>query len=179
MEILREEWRPVKGHEDHYEVSSMGRVRSLPRIVTRAGKPMRCAGKVLDTNVNADGGPGYPVVRIGNRTRNLHTLVLETFVGPKPPGQEGCHKNGVRTDCRLENLRWGTPQSNQMDRVLHGTSNRGERCGAVKLTEDQARVIMNSSEPGCDLARRYGVAQQTICNLRKGRTWAHLRESAA
>jgi hypothetical protein len=179
VEIIHEEWRAVKGYEDHYEVSSLGRVRSLPRIVVRRGKPMRCAGKILECNVTSTSGPGYPVVRIGNRTTNVHRLVLETFVGPRPEGCEACHCNGVRTDNRLANLRWDTARENQMDRARHGTSNRGERCGAVKLTEDQARYIMNSTEPGWELARRFAVSQQTICNLRKGRTWNHLRELVA
>jgi hypothetical protein len=178
MEIIHEEWRAVKGYEDHYEVSNLGRVRSLPRIVVRRGKPMRCAGKILECNVTSTSGPGYPVVRIGNRTTNVHRLVLETFVGPRPEGCEACHCNGIRTDNRSVNLRWDTPRSNQMDRAIHGTSNRGERCGTSLLSASQVLEIRESSERGCDLAARFGVAQQTICAIRKGRSWTHLQTEA-
>ncbi|MFM7012619.1 MAG: HNH endonuclease signature motif containing protein [Betaproteobacteria bacterium] len=40
-------------------------------------------------------------------TRKVHQMVLETFVGPKPEGMQTRHLNGVRTDNRLENLKWG------------------------------------------------------------------------
>lgn len=46
------------------------------------------------------------------------------------------------------------------------------RGAACKLTPDQAREIKRSSERGSDLAARYGVSQQTICDIRKGRKWA-------
>lgn len=46
-----------------------------------------------------------------------HRIILETFNGPCPPGMEGCHGNGVRSDNRLENLRWDTPVSNAADRI--------------------------------------------------------------
>lgn len=45
----------------------------------------------------------------------LHRVVLETFVGPPPPGSYGRHLNDDRSDNRLENLAWGTPQDNVND----------------------------------------------------------------
>jgi hypothetical protein len=174
MAILREEWRAVVGLEGKYEVSNLGRVRSLGgMVVRRHTKPFYRPGRILTGNLS--GGPGYRTVNIGGGNKYVHRLVLEAFVGPRPQGHEGCHRNGIRTDNRLENLRWGTPQSNQTDRVLHGTSNRGERCGSVKLTESQVREILNSKEPGCDLAKRYKVSQQSICCIRKGRNWSHIK----
>ena len=53
-------------------------------------------------------------------TKYIHRLVLEAFVGPCPEGMETCHNNGVRTDNRLENLRWDTSSANNDDIVKHG-----------------------------------------------------------
>jgi hypothetical protein len=63
---------------------------------------------------------GYCLVNIDvdgrNRTRFLHQLVLETFVGPKPPGMEGCHyPDGDKSNNRLSNLRWDTHAENARD----------------------------------------------------------------
>jgi hypothetical protein len=174
MGILHEEWRAVVGREGKYEVSNMGQVRSLDcMVVRRLGKPFFRRGRILEGN--ATGGGGYRTVNVGGGNKYVHHLVLEAFVGPRPRWHEACHRNGIRTDNRLDNLRWDSAQSNQMDRVTHGTSNRGERCGSAKLTELQALEIMASKDPGCQLAQRYGVAQQTICNIRKGRRWTHLK----
>lgn len=179
MDSVPEIWKPVNGHEGHYEVSDQGRVRSLDRYVPRRrGKPMRRVGKILKSIVAA-GGPGYPIINLCGRTTYVHSLVLEAFVGPRPHRHEACHENGIRTDNRLANLRWDTPQANQMDRARHGTSNRGEQCAVAKLTAEQAREIYQSRERGCELAKRYGVTQQTICNLRKGRTWTHFTGASA
>lgn len=174
MESLHEEWRPVKDCEGQYEVSSLGRVRSPARTVVRGGKVHNLKTRIFLCNVSSNSGPGYPVVRLNGRTIYVHQLVLETFVGPRPPRHEACHCNGIRTDNRAVNLRWDTPSANQNDRVTHGTSNRGERCGTAKLTESQVVEILRSPERGCEIAKRFGISQQAVCNIRKRRIWSHI-----
>lgn len=124
---LPENWRDVPGYEGAYEVSDLGRVRSLDRFIafdhpTRPGLWRR--GRMRRTPV---GNHGYPTVsltctRHRQRARLVHRLVLEAFVGPCPPGMEACHNNGDRTDSRLVNLRWDTSTENNRDTVRHGRS---------------------------------------------------------
>jgi hypothetical protein len=64
----------------------------------------------------------------------VHTLVLLTFVGPRPGGHECCHGNGDPSDNRLSNLRWGTRGENMEDCRRHGKLAIGERNGAAKLS---------------------------------------------
>jgi hypothetical protein len=60
--------------------------------------------------------------RVGSQSqRAVHRLVLEAFVGPCPPGMEGCHNDGDQLNNRLDNLRWDTPSNNKLDSVRHGT----------------------------------------------------------
>jgi hypothetical protein len=122
MTILHlEQWRPVVGHPG-YEVSDLGRVRSLDRIVEAKGAtggPRRYKGQMLNP------GPsnfGHLSVVLGrHKTRMVHTLVLEAFVGPRPKGMDGCHGPGGTQDNRLENLRWDTRSNNILDGVRAGT----------------------------------------------------------
>jgi HNH endonuclease len=50
---------------------------------------------------------GYPALDVcGRRHVRVHTLVLETFIGPRSDGLECCHFDGVKENCRMDNLRW-------------------------------------------------------------------------
>lgn len=110
----QERWLPVPGWEGLYEVSDLGRVRSLDR-------PNGLRGRVRVLSV---GSHGYLDVGLCDggvrRTRLVHRLVLEAFVGPCPEGQEACHADSDRTNNRLSNLRWDTTKANAADRVAAG-----------------------------------------------------------
>ena len=118
-----ERWKPVTGHEGIYEVSNHGRVRSVDRTVTRSdGQVHRRKGKLLRTPLNQR---GYQVVNLciqGKcQIRTVHSLIAETFIGTRPEGMEVCHNDGIKTNNRVDNLRYGTSSENMLDNVRHGT----------------------------------------------------------
>jgi hypothetical protein len=122
-----ETWRPVVGYEGRYEVSDLGRVRSLDRTVWRDGPYRRhqvtYRGRVRAVHQQEKGYVGLCLWKDGQtHSCRVHQLVLEAFVGPCPEGMEALHGNGVRHDNRRINLRWGTPAENAADRVRHGTT---------------------------------------------------------
>jgi hypothetical protein len=131
--------------------------------------------------------PLKPIVRDGYCTVNLpragtkdnrriHRLVLEAFVGPCPPGSVACHWDGVRTNNRLENLRWGTHQANSDDAIRHGTKARGEAL-KPKLSEAQVFEIRRLRVDGLTikaLADRFLVSESNVRSVVRGRTWRHL-----
>jgi hypothetical protein len=121
--IPMETWRAIIGYEGLYEVSDLGRVRSLDRIIAqRDGRSCRYRGKVLRPQPATDGG--YYKVRLSNcgvgKTHYTHRLVLDAFIGAAPDGMECLHGNGDPADNRLANLRWGSSSDNQLDKVSHG-----------------------------------------------------------
>ncbi|UGS27597.1 NUMOD4 motif-containing HNH endonuclease [Microbacterium resistens] len=114
-----EEWRPVVGYEGKYEVSNLGRVRSLSRL-SSSGRRVR--GRMMGLRPHPRGYLQTTLTANGIcETKKVHRLVLEAFVGPCPDGMESCHENGVRDDNRLSNLRWDTSLANAADRTAHGT----------------------------------------------------------
>ena len=129
-DITPEQWLPVVGWEKFYKVSDWARVRSLPRTDSLG---RYWPGKVLKTPTGAQ---GYPEVRLSAngiaKTRTVHPLVLEAFVGPRPEGQETRHLDGVRTHGALRNLTYGTRSENTLDQVRHGTHNRLHMGRSVK-----------------------------------------------
>ena len=113
-----ERWRPVPAYAGYYEVSQLGRVRSLPRN-DRRGR--RVVGGMRKPHIAASGYPCVTLHRDGSsQTHYVHSLVLEAFVGPRPPGAEACHGEGGPSDNRVDNLRWDTHRENVLDIVRHG-----------------------------------------------------------
>lgn len=147
-------WKPVVGYESSYEVSDLGNVRSLDRIITtKSGVNKRRKGQPLKPIVLKI---GYCAVNISGM-KYVHRLVLEAFVGECPDGMETCHKNGIRTDNRLENLYWGTSSENSHDIVRHGNHwlNNRERCprghalSGANLVPSQAKKRPNGNSREC------------------------------
>jgi hypothetical protein len=174
-----EEWRDAPGMPGR-KVSNLGRVwtphwngRILPghRVYVN-GRPAQ-----ITVTTKIDGKV---------RTRSVHRLVLEAFVGPCPPGMEGCHNNGDPWDNCLSNLRWDTHQNNMADAFAHGTfvlppsplgntNGRGEKNVKAKITEAQAREVksrLTVGERNIDISRSLGISYDTVCKISAGASWA-------
>jgi thymidylate synthase (FAD) len=123
-DLSSEQWKPVPGFDWH-EISSLGRLRSwAPR--KHRGKPVSPSKPHLKKlSKGASGNYLYASLSTGNGTyvrRNIHSLVLETFVSLKPEGAVARHINGNSFDNRIANLAWGSQQENASDRSLHGVT---------------------------------------------------------
>jgi hypothetical protein len=116
-----EEWRPIPDWPG-YEASSLGRVRSLTRSIPHINGSTRVIqGRVLRPVPDRRGYLRVNVHASGTyRTRYVHVLVLEAFVGRCPPGLEGCHGDGDHLNNTPGNLRWDTYEANRADMVRHG-----------------------------------------------------------
>lgn len=124
-----ERWRSIPGYEGAYEVSNLGRVRSLDRVVIDSrGRSLRLRGRVMAGTLDAIGRPVANLYagKVCTLWR-VCTLVMTAFVGPRPEGMECCHNNGNPADNRLGNLRWDTHSANAMDMVRHGGHNHARR----------------------------------------------------
>lgn len=174
---MKEEWRTVVGYEGLYEISNLGRARALDRrIGCRWGGTRRWRGIVLQPIVASNGYPFVSVCRNGKRKQmSIHRMVLESFVGPRPSGMEACHNDGVRTNCRLDNLRYDTRTNNAADRKTHGTEHVGERAPAARLTDELVRAIRRRDKSAYKWAQELGLGLNTVTRARSGKTWAHIK----
>jgi hypothetical protein len=135
-----EEWRPVVGYEDHYEVSDFGRVRNL--YTERKLKP-RCVRY-----------PHVALYKHGKITEHtVHRLVLAAFVGLCPEGMQGLHKDDVKTNNRLTNLYYGTASQNQKDSRANGRQGRGPQLpnGHAGRVKDLAHCGVSFTQIGAYL----------------------------
>ncbi|WP_448677289.1 NUMOD4 motif-containing HNH endonuclease [Delftia acidovorans] len=172
---MTEQWKPIAGYEGFYEISTLGRVRSLPRIdsIGRARK-----GRMKATPIDRT-STGYRFARLSKdgiaKKLVVHVLVLETFVGPRPsPAMEACHGDGDRANPVLSNLRWDTAKGNAADKRRHGTNMEGEKAPVAVLTNAMVRQILDSQLSSLKLAPLLGVASSTVRAVRLGQNWSHL-----
>ena len=128
--IEGEEWRSIAGYEGYYEVSNLGRVRSLKRTITNAyGVKVKIRPRILRQTLS---GPGkkrkkkdrYKSVGLHKdgvgRTFKVHRLVAEAFI-PNPDNlPEIDHIDANKKNNRVDNLRWCTHQQNMQYMVEMG-----------------------------------------------------------
>lgn len=113
-----EVWRPVVGWEGAYEVSSLGRVRSLDRVIVTRRYKRRMSGRILTPSIDKN---GYLFFSIRKKNVKLHRVVCEAFHGNPPQGLSVVrHLNGDPGDNRPSNLMWGTRKENSADTKRHG-----------------------------------------------------------
>ncbi|SKU62264.1 NUMOD4 motif [Mycobacteroides abscessus subsp. massiliense] len=172
---LSERWLPVPGYEGCYEVSDLGRVRSVDRtFIRRDGVEVTYRGKLLAPNVR----DGRHYVHLYRNNRGplcaIHRLVLEAFIGPRPEGMFGCHANDVPSDNRLVNLRWDTPSGNSRDKVRNGHDHNASKThckrGHEFTTENTGRSGSGRYCRECLRDRR--AAQRDQINARSRAKWA-------
>lgn len=160
-----EQWRSIAGHEGAYEVSDHGRVRSLDRTIggQKPGSTRRWKGRVL-TLVLAEGYQKVSLSKDGEvRQHHVAVLVLEAFVGPRPPSLEACHWDGNPENNYRPNLRWDTGSANALDRIRHGRNHlvgRGERATHCRYRHQLVErnlvksVLTNEGRKKCLACRR-------------------------
>ena len=174
MKLARvpEEWRDIAGYEGYYQVSSLGRVRSLRRKVRHGfdGRLREVPSRILKV---CESGK-YPRVGLAldgrGRTHAVHRLVAETFLGPAPKGAEVLHANDVGTDNRVENLRWGTRSENLRDAVSNGGHYWANKTHCPNGHPYSGENLMVWSD---------GRRRCRTCNQVRGRQyWARKREAA-
>jgi hypothetical protein len=182
---MNEQWKPVVGFEGIYEVSSLGRVRSIDRYVATGyeGKGSRLVpGRLLKTQQDKGGYRTLDLRSAGQGNIRypckVYRLVAEAFIGQSPsPLHVVNHINGIKTDDRPENLEWITQAENMSHAGKHGLMRHGERCHLSKLTDVQVISIRRLRKLGAtlsELAFWFDISAPTVSAIINGKTWKHL-----
>lgn len=170
----KEIWKPVVGYLGFYEVSNLGNVRSLSRLLStgeyRKGIQLNCP---IDRK-----GNGYIFANLSKngivKKKTVHVLVLEAFAGPRPNiFAQARHMDGNKTNPRLDNLQWGTPKQNADDKITQGRAQRGENSSRKVLTKEFVQWIRESKQSSIALSKMFDVASSTIRAIRIGQNWKY------
>lgn len=159
-----EEWRPVVGYEGTYEVSDLGRVRSVPRFdsIGRIRAP-----RIKQTSISN----GYPYALLcknaKQRAIRVHVLVAAAFIGPRPSGLVINHIDHDKTNNRVENLEYVTQLENMRAARDAGRMKFGRPPGRGRMFPPKVAAAIRrraKHEPLTDLAKEFGVTKTTIRN---------------
>lgn len=160
-----------------YLLSSDGTVTSLKGKMPKKLK--------IKTN---PGGYRFVALRKNGKTyyERIHLAILSAFVSSRPGDSmkiQGRHKNGDKSDNRVENLEWGTRSENELDKRLHGTDNRGERHPLCKLSDREVKAIREEyGDPSitwrerrlgmmpsqAQIANKWKISQSTVSMIVRG-----------
>ncbi|MDE5789948.1 MAG: hypothetical protein K2H96_01790, partial [Muribaculaceae bacterium] len=132
--LEREVWRPVKGYEGLYEVSSFGRVKSLEKDVyySDRGYTRRYPEMIMKQHITAEGYCSIGLTKDKqHKSYQVHRLVMEAFV-PNPDNLPCVNHRNEKPDCNYpDNMEWCTVAYNntygtKVERVA--AQNRIEVC---------------------------------------------------
>jgi hypothetical protein len=166
-------WKAIEGFEGLYEISNMGRVKSLARVAHRPKVgPLPVKEKIRCTPLNTSGYPSIFLSKDGVTTQfRIHRLVAQAFI-PNPDNlPQVNHLNNVKTDNRAENLEWITLLGN----VYHAVELYGSKWGShhnhnTGIEHHGAQPILIISPDGSKMyfqtvkeaARELGLKRTTV-----------------
>lgn len=176
---MEESWAKIDGFE--YEVSSLGRVRSLPRVIVNNVKGDRLYGGKILTPVKHKNG--YLFVTLCNgfekKTCSIHRLVAQAHVDNPYNKPQVNHKDGDRSNNVASNLEWVTAQENirhAFDELGKAHVNSGSfKPGMIqktrKLSDEQVRQIRADTRKAHVIAKEVGVDRKCIWLIKNYKTY--------
>lgn len=180
--MSEEIWKDVPGYEGFYQVSNIGRVRSVIHN-DKYGRVF--GGKLLKQNINE---LGYCRVHLSmfkkRKMEFVHRIVAMAFLTNENNYDEVNHKDENPSNNCVDNLEWCSHKYNinygNRNRIS-GEKHRGEKCCFHKLKEAQVREIKKlahekwTRQHAKELARRYNVSPGLIRRIVNGDIWAWVK----
>ena len=157
-------WKPIEGSNGSYEINETGQVRS---------KQYQRDWFILKPLLAKMGYYMYSINYLGkNQKVYLHRLIAKAFIPNPECLEEVNHKNGVKTDNRLENLEWCTHKYNMRHAFISGLTKSKGAHKTAKLSNDQVkealRLMTKEGWGQTETARQFGVSQSLMWKISKG-----------
>ncbi len=181
--ITEEVWKPIVGHEESYEISSFGRLRSLDRQVNSKVGTRGTKGQIIKTKIDKY---GYEAVALYSHQKGwyttIHRLVASAFL-PNPEKKATVnHKDANKLNNHVDNLEWNTNLENMRHANKMGLRDhvyrRGEDNNFTKLKkEDILYIRKNYNKKTLNLERlgeMFNVNPSNISQILARKTWKHI-----
>jgi hypothetical protein len=180
-EQIQEIWKDMPDYVGLYQVSNLGRVRSLDRMIGQkgGGKQFK-SGRILRPRNHPHGYVFISLYKDGIANQVLiHRLVAIVFI-PNPSNlPEVNHKNFNKKDNFVENLEWMTTKDNTRHAFAAGKINTSKGDNHFRSIVNSEKVIdmiklFNSGIKMCDIARKFQVSYPCVFGIVKRKNWKHV-----
>ena len=180
---MKEVWKDIPDYDGRYQVSNIGRVRSLDKEVINSGRRLFCKGRVLSSSKHNMGylRVSLPFIIRQKKRKSffIHRLVLMAFKGMPTKKRYDCnHINGIKADNRIENLEWCSRKENIRHSFRIGLSKQGEDHHRSKLKEKDVveikELLRNKKLKQIEIARKFNVSDVAISMIKSKRNWSHI-----
>lgn len=172
-----EDWRDVNGYVGIYQVSNLGRIKSLARLKSNGKNSWPVKERMLTPIIHTQ---GYIEVALCNgklKRFYVHRLVATAFI-PNPENKPQVnHISGVKSDNRVVNLEWATNKENGKHASANGLYYFGEENRSSKLTTTQASEIFSAPGKQREIAEKYNIAKSVVGAIKKKKIWKQIHQS--
>lgn len=177
--MIKEIWLPINGYENLYEVSNLGRIKSLPKTWITGRGTLR---EKPETMMKLGTVWGYLGVSLSKdkveKSYRVHRLVADAFLNPVPNKNIVNHINGIKNDNRAENLEWCTDGENVRHALRTGLKEplKGDKHPSCILSDEDVIRIREMSEIHTqkEIGEKFGVDRRTVGQIINRKRWKHI-----
>jgi len=163
-----EVFKPIPRYENKYEISNLGRIKSLPKLRCKNEKILKPI--IVGGYACIDLGDGQTIKRF-----LIHRLVAITFLKNPQDKPQVNHIDGDKLNNNLSNLEWNTCSENQLHSIKIGLrTTKGVKNSQSKLKESDVIEIFNDKRQYKHISKDYNVSIPTISDIKRGYSWTHL-----
>ncbi len=169
-------WKDIKGYEGLYQISNLGRVKSLAREKKNGVNSKQNIPEII-LNIY-DNGKGYKRTNLCKnniiKSNYIHRLVAEAFILNSKNEREVNHKDGNKANNNVTNLEWCNRKENVLHSCINNLVPKGNLHYNSKLTNEQIIQIRNDNRVQKIIANDYGITQTVVSAIKLRKTWKHL-----